>query len=76
MKLNRLFAALAFVLIFALCIPFCGMLSVEGQNLHIQVLNTEAGVVTLDGAVDALSYYQTDNSEKSGNTGFFGRLFR
>lgn len=32
MKLNRLFAALAFVLIFALCIPFCGMLSVAAAD--------------------------------------------
>ena len=31
----------------------CGMLSVEGEELHVQVLNTESGVVSLEGTVNA-----------------------
>ena len=54
----------------------CGMLSIEGQELHVQVLNTESGVVTLEGTVNAVTYYRDEDSDKNGNNGFFGRLFR
>ena len=54
----------------------CGMLSVEGEDLHVQVLNTESGVVVLEGTVNAVTYYRDESNDKNGSNGFFGRLFR
>ncbi len=54
----------------------CGTLAVEGDALHIHVLNTEEGIVTMDGRVDQLSYYETGTNEKNGKAGFLGKLFR
>ena len=53
----------------------CGNLSVEGASLHIHVLSIEQGIVTLDGKVDSITYYEMTDSE-SGKGGFFGKLFR
>lgn len=53
----------------------CGALTVEGSSLHIQVLNLEQGIVTVDGKVDALLYYDTESSGKGEKSGFFGKLF-
>ena len=54
----------------------CGTLSVEGEALHVQVLNTESGVVTLEGTVNSVTYYRDESSDKSGSNGFVSRLFR
>lgn len=54
----------------------CGSLAVEGAALHIHVLDIAQGIVTLDGKVDSVSYYEADNSENTGKSGFFGKLFR
>ena len=53
----------------------CGTLSVEGASLHIHVLSIEQGIVTLDGKIDSVIYYDTADAE-SGKGGFFGKLFR
>lgn len=49
----------------------CGELSIEGKNLKISVLDTDKGVVSLDGIIDAL-YYSVEQEEKK--RGFLGRL--
>ena len=54
----------------------CGKLAIEGAVLHIHVLNIEQGIVTMDGRVDSVTYYETETKEKDGTNGFFGRLFR
>ena len=54
----------------------CGGMEVCGSALHIRVLNTEEGVVAMEGKIDSISYYEQDLHEKSEKTGFFGRLFR
>lgn len=54
----------------------CGNLAVDGDGLHIHVLSIEQGIVTLDGRIDSISYYDTDSSEKGERSGFFGKLFR
>lgn len=54
----------------------CGGLVVDGASLHIHVLNIDQGVVTMDGRIDSVSYYETENSEKNAKGGFFGKLFR
>ncbi len=54
----------------------CGGLSVEGSSLHIHVLSIEQGIVTMDGKIDSVSYYEQESAEKNGKGGFFGKLFR
>ena len=54
----------------------CGGLSIEGSSLHIHVLSIEQGIVTMDGKIDSVSYYEQENTEKNGKGGFFRKLFR
>lgn len=55
---------------------FCGEMCVEGASLHINVLNLEQGVVTMDGRVDSIAYYDQPSSEQAQKRGLFGKLFR
>ena len=50
-----------------------GEMTVEGQNLHIGVLDTDRGVVTLNGQIDGVFYAAEASEEKRG---VFGRIFR
>lgn len=54
----------------------CGGLAVDGMSLHIRVLNVEQGIVTMDGRIDSISYYDAETNEKSAKRGFFGKLLR
>ena len=54
----------------------CGMMTVEGASLHINVLNIEQGIVTMEGKIDLLSYYETESNDKNAKSGVFGKLFR
>ncbi len=54
----------------------CGTLSVEGDALHIHVLNIDEGIVAMDGRVDSVVYSETERDDKGGKAGFFGKLFR
>lgn len=51
----------------------CGELIIEGRALRVGALDTETGVVTLEGSV--CGFYYTDETEEE-RKGFFGRLFR
>ena len=49
----------------------CGELCVEGEGLHIGVLDTERGIVTLEGrTIDGINYLRSDGGERKG---FFGK---
>lgn len=50
-----------------------GDMTVEGSGLRIGVLDTDRGVVTISGKIDAILYSDEQGDEKRG---FFGRLFR
>ena len=50
----------------------CGRLTVEGNNLKMTVLDTEKGLVTLDGTIELLSYSDETRSE---NKSVFKSLF-
>lgn len=54
----------------------CGGMTVEGASLHIHVLSIDEGIVTMDGRIDSITYYETESNEKNGKSGFFGKLFR
>lgn len=53
----------------------CGELTVEGEGLHIKVLNLAEGVVSMDGTVTSLTYTQS-GTEKPASRGLFGRRGR
>lgn len=44
----------------------CGELNIEGKNLRIGVLDTDRGVVSIDGSVDAV-YYSDERQKKRGS---------
>ena len=54
----------------------CGGMTVDGSTLRVRVLNVEQGIVTLDGRVDAITYFERDDGDKNEKSGFFGRMFR
>ena len=54
----------------------CGNMTVEGASLHIHVLSMEEGVVTMDGRVDSIQYYETQATDTDRKNRFFGKLFR
>lgn len=53
-----------------------GGIEILGDGLHIHVLSMETGLVTLDGRVDSITYYEVNREEQSENGGFFKKLFR
>ena len=52
----------------------CGEMTVEGEGLHINVLDTDGGVVELVGRVEAV-YYTDEKAAQTIGNGFFSRLF-
>ena len=50
----------------------CGELTIEGNGLKMSVLDTDKGIVSLDGQVDSI-YYSEDTGD--GKKGLFGRIF-
>ncbi|MBQ8311098.1 MAG: sporulation protein YabP [Clostridia bacterium] len=53
----------------------CGDMAIEGSALHIHVLSIEQGIVTLDGRIDSVTYYERETAGNGERHGFFGRLF-
>ncbi len=49
-----------------------GILTVRGQDLHIEKLSLDSGDIIMEGDIDSLSY--EDDVRKSG--GFLNRLFK
>lgn len=54
----------------------CGNLTVEGNGLHIKVLNLAEGIVSVDGTICALTYADDREPGQKGGRGFFGRRGR
>lgn len=51
----------------------CGDLSIDGENLHINVLNIEKGEVELTGKISGLNYFDYGDKEKSS---LLSRIFK
>ena len=51
----------------------CGEITVEGAELKVGTLDTEKGVVTLEGRIDSVYYSDNVSEEKHG---FFSKIFR
>ena len=50
-----------------------GEMFIEGSEMHIDVLDVDKGMVSLNGKIDAVYY---SNDAKKENKGLFGRLFK
>ncbi len=51
----------------------CGNMEIGGSSLHIHVLSMEEGIVTLDGKIDSVTYYEAPS--ETHQSGFFAKLF-
>ena len=54
----------------------CGQLNLEGSDLHINVLNTDEGVVEVVGKLNGLLYYDTPMQDDGKSRRKFKRLGR
>ena len=52
----------------------CGTLSVDGEGLHLSEWNTERGFATLDGRIDAVTYFDKKQDDVKSHNGLFGKL--
>ena len=57
----------------------CGKLSLEGDDLHVTVLNTKDGMIEVTGKLYGLLYddqqdFPNGSNKHKGKRGFFGRL--
>lgn len=50
-----------------------GDMVVDGAELKIGVLDTERGVVSIDGRINGITYYESGGEERKR---FFGRIFK
>jgi sporulation protein YabP len=46
-----------------------GSMAVEGEDLHVTVLNIENGIVEIDGRINGLYYYEVKPTVKKGILG-------
>ena len=51
------------------------VLVIGGQNLHVNKLNLDDGDLSVDGAINSLSYESDANTGKNKNS-FFGKIFK
>ena len=53
----------------------CGGMSLQGDGLHVQVLNLDAGVVTVSGRIDSIEYFDGAEAQNDKQS-LWGKLFR
>jgi len=53
-----------------------GYLAIHGEGLHIKALTLEKGVVSIEGTIADLSYFDEGQSVGSKTKGLFGRFLR
>ncbi len=51
----------------------CGDMSVDGENIHISVLDVEKGVVAMDGRINSVYYYDVSETDKRS---FLSKIFK
>lgn len=54
----------------------CGTMEVQGSALHIHVLSIDRGLVSLDGKINAITYFEQETPKGEGKGGFFSKIFR
>ena len=54
----------------------CGTLSIDGEGLHLSEWNVERGFASLDGRVDAVTYFDKKQDNSRTHSGLFGKLIK
>lgn len=54
----------------------CGTLSVDGEGLRLGEWNTERGLATLEGRIDAITYFDKKQDETKSHSGLFSKLLK
>ena len=54
-------------------VTYCGEMFIEGNDMHIDVLNIDSGDVTLSGRIDAV-YYSVEKEKE--RRGLFGKRLK
>ena len=52
-----------------------GVLTIKGEDLHVNRLSVEKGEIDMEGGITSLSYSDKDGFRQNGES-LFGRLFR
>ena len=52
-----------------------GVITIKGQNLHVNRLSVEKGELDIDGTIQAIEYSDKDNFSKKGES-WFGKLLK
>ena len=52
-----------------------GVLTIKGEDLHVNRLSVEKGEIDMEGSITSLSYSDKDGFRQNGES-LFGRLFR
>ena len=52
-----------------------GVLTIKGEDLHVNRLSVEKGEIDMEGRITSLSYSDKDGFRQNGES-LFGRLFR
>ena len=42
----------------------CGEMSVDGENIHINILNVEKGELEISGKINGINYFDIDESDR------------
>ena len=54
----------------------CGTLSIDGEGLHLSEWNAERGLASLEGRVDAITYFDKKQDDGKTHGGLFGKLLK
>ena len=54
----------------------CGTLSIDGEGLHLSEWNTERGLATLEGRIDAITYFDKKQEDGKTHNGIWGKLIK
>lgn len=54
----------------------CGTLSIDGEGLHLSEWNADRGTATLEGRVDAVTYFDKKQEDGKSHNGLFGKLLK
>ena len=54
----------------------CGTLSIDGKELSLCEWNTERGLATLEGRIDAVTYFDKKQEDAKEHSGLFAKLLK
>ncbi|MBE6565725.1 MAG: sporulation protein YabP [Ruminococcaceae bacterium] len=54
----------------------CGTLSIDGEGLSLSEWNTERGLASLDGRIDAVTYFDKKQEDSKSHGRLFGKFLK